>query len=333
MTRRAGGSLAILAAGAVLAIVGAAVLDDYGVSTDEDAQRLRAETYWRHFADGAELRFAQPHNRFYGVAFDLPLLLAEKALGLDDRRHVYLLRHAASHLLFLAGALSCALLARRMTGSTVAALLALALFALQPRIYAHSFFNSKDVTALALFAVCLWLAHRAFRRGGADAFLLCGAGVAVLTNLRLSAGLTLAIAVAAARVLDLAPRLRSGGAPPRPGGGGGFRGRAGRASSTPYRPGCGPAAPPPSSTQWRRSPATRNPAEVLFQGPGPLSRGAAGALLPGVVRGFDAAGPAGPRPCGLGRRAARRAAALRPPARRVLGRPAAGRRARRRPRL
>ena len=210
MTRRAGGSLAILVACAVLAIVGAAVLDDYGVSTDEDVQRLRAETYWRHFADGAELRFKLPHNRFYGVAFDLPLLLAEKALDLDDMRGVHLLRHAASHLLFLAGALSCALLTRRMTGSALAALLALALFVLQPRIYAHSFFNSKDIPALALFAVCLWLAHRAFRRGGAGAFLLCGAGVAVLTNLRLSAGLTLAIAVAAARVLDLA--LASGAA-------------------------------------------------------------------------------------------------------------------------
>ena len=210
MTRRAARSRVLFAACALLAVAGAAVLDDYGVSFDEDTQLRRAETYWRHFADGAELFFTYPHNKFYGVAFDLPLLLAGKALGLDDLRHVYLLRHASGHLLFLAGALCCGLLARRMTGSALAALLAFALFALQPRIYAHAFFNSKDVPALALFAACLWLAHRAFRGGGPGAFLLCGAAAAVLTNLRLSAGLTLAIAVAAARVFDLV--LASGAA-------------------------------------------------------------------------------------------------------------------------
>ena len=207
MTRRIG---ILLAACAVLAAAGAAVLDDYGVSSDERQQRRIAESNWRYIAGEAELRFSPASDRYYGVAFELPLLLAEKALGLDDMRHVHLLRHAASHLLFLAGALCCALLARRMTGSTLAALLALALFALQPRIYAHSFFNSKDIPALALCAICLWLAHRAFRSGGAGAFLLCGAGVAVATNLRLSAGLTLAIAVLAARVLDFA--LASGAA-------------------------------------------------------------------------------------------------------------------------
>ena len=204
MTRRAARLWVLLAAGALLAIVGAAVLDDYGAGTDENPQRRIAEINWRYIADEGEHRFREAHNRFYGAAFELPLLLAEQALGLDDWRHIHLLRHAAIHLLFLIGALCCALLARRMTGSTVAALFALALFVLQPRIYAHSFLNSKDVPALALFAVCLWLAHRAFRRGGAGAFLLCGTGTAVLTNLRIPAGLALAAAVLAARVLDLA---------------------------------------------------------------------------------------------------------------------------------
>ncbi len=193
----------LLAACAVFAAIGAAVLDDYGVSGDERTQRRIADANWRYIADGAELRFPLASDRYYGVAFELPLLLAEKALGLDDLRHVHLLRHAAGHLLFLAGALCCGLLARRMTGSALAALLALALFALQPRIYAHAFFNSKDVPALALFAICLWLAHRALRRGGAGAFLPCGAAAAVLTNLRIPAGLVLVAAVAGLRVLDL----------------------------------------------------------------------------------------------------------------------------------
>ncbi len=194
----------LLAACAVLAAIGAAILDDYGISVDEETQRWIAELNWRHALGEAEPHFDLPADRFYGVAFELPVLLAEKALGLEDWRHIHLLRHAASHLLFLAGALCCGLLARRMTGSAALALFAFVLFVLQPRLYAHSFFNSKDVPALALFAACLWLAHRAFRRGGAGAFLLCGAGAAVLTNLRIPAGLAFLAAVLAARVLDLA---------------------------------------------------------------------------------------------------------------------------------
>ena len=208
MTRRAASLCVLLAACAVLAAIGAAVLDDYGVSADEKGQIDIAEINWRYVAGEGELHFKLPLQRYYGAAFQLPLLLAEKALGIDDTRHIHLLRHAAIHLLFLAGALCCALLARRMTGSALAALLAFALFALQPRIYAHAFFNPKDVPTLALFAICLWLAHRAFRSGGPGAFLLCGAAAAMLTNVRIPAGLVLVAAVLAAQVLD--PVLASG---------------------------------------------------------------------------------------------------------------------------
>ena len=332
MTCRAARLRVLAAACALLAAAGAAVLDDYGVSTDESAQRRIVKSNWRYIADGGEFRIDRAFydvDRFYGMAFELPLLLAEKALGVDDARGVHLLRHAAGYVLFLAGALSCALLARRMTGSTAIALLALALFALQPRIYAHAFFNSKDVPALALFAVCLWLAHRAFRRGGAGAFLLCGAGVAVLANLRLPAGLALAAAVLAARVLDLA--LASGAAARRrvlsaiaafaAAGAGVFY------ATSPWMWVDGPAALIDAVERFSYHP---NKVPVLVSGAGPSSPGPAGALLPGVVRGLDAAGPAGPRPRRVrprgaarprpaGRRLAQHAGAFRPPARRVLG--------------
>ena len=208
MTARAAGRRALLAACAVLAAIGAATLDDYGVAIDEAHQRKIAEINWRYIAGEAEPLFFSPPLRYYGIAFELPLLLAEKVLGLDDWRRIHLLRHAATHLLFLAGALCCGLLARRMTGSAAVALLAFALFALQPRIYAHAFFNSNDAPALALFAICLWLAHRALRSGGPGAFLLCGAAAAMLTNIRIPAGLVLVAAVAGLLVLD--PVLASG---------------------------------------------------------------------------------------------------------------------------
>ena len=109
---RGGVGFVLFAACILLAAIGDAILDDYGVSTDEGKQRSFAQTNWRYISGEDELRFRSPYKKSYGVAFELPLLLAEKALGLDDMRRVLLLRHAAGHVLFLVGALSCALLAR-----------------------------------------------------------------------------------------------------------------------------------------------------------------------------------------------------------------------------
>ena len=86
-------------------------------------------------------------------------------------------------------------------GRRILALGALGLFLLYPRLYAHSFFNSKDVPFLSLFMLALLLLHRAFRRDTGTAFALCGAGIGVLTNTR-PMGILLFGAVLAMRACD-----------------------------------------------------------------------------------------------------------------------------------
>ena len=198
--------MAVAAALGLLVILGAAILDDYGVSLDAVVQRdfghAMLELAW---GDDAALKqrpdFAE--MRHYGAAFEAPLALVERVLGLADSRDVYLMRHLLTHLAFLVGAGAAALLAHRLFGGTWPAFFALAAFALHPRLYAHSFLNSKDAPFAALFMVCLCLAERAFRRGTAGAFALLGAGVGVLVNLRVMGALLFA-AVVGLRALDVA---------------------------------------------------------------------------------------------------------------------------------
>ena len=186
---------------AVFAAVGMAVLDDYGVSADEFRQRdLAAGAVDYVFGDGA--RPTGDHDRYYGVSFEAPLLLAERLLDLTDRHAVLLLRHLLTHLFFLTGGLFCWLLALRLCGDRRLALFALLLYLLHPRLYAHSFFNSKDIPFLAMFMIALWLVERAFRRDTAAAFALCGAAVGVLVDLRVM-GVALFAAVPGLRALDL----------------------------------------------------------------------------------------------------------------------------------
>ena len=170
----------------LFAAIGVAVLDDYGISWDELVQRRIAEQNVAYIMGDHD---ALPgglllSDSYYGIAFELPLLLTERLLGLDDSRDIYLSRHLLTHLFFIAGGFCCGLLAWRMSHNRGLALLVMLLFLLHPRLYAHSFFNSKDIPFLVMFIIALYLAHRAFRRDTAGAFVLLGIVVGLAVNMR-----------------------------------------------------------------------------------------------------------------------------------------------------
>ena len=188
----------------LFAAAGVAVLDDYGITSDEPAQRRIAEqnaAYIRGDRNALPGGLRLPADSYYGIAFELPLLLAERLLGLDDSRDIYLTRHLLTHLFFIAGGFCCGLLAWRMFNNRWLALLAMLLFLLHPRLYAHSFFNSKDLPFAALFVIALYLTHRAFRRDTLGAFVLLGVVVGLAANMRPFA-LLLPAAALAMRGLD-----------------------------------------------------------------------------------------------------------------------------------
>ncbi len=190
--------LALIAC-ALFLLAGLAIVDDYGVSLDTGGQRLVAINTLNYVLHG-ESTLLRTHDRFYGAAFELPLLLlTERILGLEDPRHVYLARHVLTHLFFLIGGFCCYLLARRLAGDRLAALLVMALFLLSPRLYAHSFFNSKDAVFASAFVMALLFASRAFDRDSVGAYRWCGAAVGLLVNLRIM-GVVLFAAVLVFRV-------------------------------------------------------------------------------------------------------------------------------------
>ena len=191
----------------LFAAAGVAVLDDYGVGPDELAMRRNAVANVDYIT-GRTDSLTGP-DRFYGVVFQLPLLLAERVPGLRDYRDILLTRHLLVHLFFVAGGFFCGLLAWRMFNDRRLALLAQLFFLLHPRLYANSFFNGKDIPFLVMFMVALYLTHRAFRRDTAGAFALLGAAVGLAVNLR-PAALLLVPPVLVLRGLDLRQAVGGG---------------------------------------------------------------------------------------------------------------------------
>ena len=187
---------------AVLVLVGIWVSDDYGISTDTGFQRRNAVETFEYLLGRSNSISLDINNRFHGVSYELWLLLVERAFGLDDTRDVHLMRNIITHLFFLMSGFFCYLLAYRLFGNRLLAVLAMLMFLLHPRIYAHSFFNSKDIPFLSMFMVCLYLTYCAFRNGNLRRFLILGVATGILVNLRIM-GLTLFFCVVAMCVLDL----------------------------------------------------------------------------------------------------------------------------------
>ncbi len=194
------GALLLLA---LFLAVGLAVLDDYGLNADEVEQREIAVANLSYLTGEEGGSLPSGHNKFYGITFELPFALVDRALGLEDTRSSWLIHHLGVHLFFLTGGFFAYLLARRLMANRLLALFAMLLYLLHPVLYGHSFYNSKDIPFSTMFIITLFLMHRAFRRETLLVFVLLGAAAGALVNLRIM-GFILIAAVPALRALDFA---------------------------------------------------------------------------------------------------------------------------------
>ena len=160
------------------------VFDDYGVSVDDPIQRTTGLINYDYiFLNDTFL--LEWKDRDYGVAFELPLVIIEKLTTFTDLRDVYLLRHLFTHLFFLLGAYCCFLLIDFLYKNKWLATIGFFLIVLHPRLYAHSFFNTKDIPFMAMFLICFYWTALAFDKKTFRSFILLGFGIGLLINLRI----------------------------------------------------------------------------------------------------------------------------------------------------
>jgi hypothetical protein len=183
----------------LLLIIGVLAFGDYGISWDEPFQRDYGQAVYDYIAHGDTWMLEGP-NRYYGPAYEMMLLGIERGLGLEDSRDVYLMRHLVGFLLFFAASVFFFKLAGRLFGDWRIALLGSVLFVTSPRIFAHAFFNPKDLPLMAFFTIggftlVDFLDHRTVSRALVHA-LVCAVVIDIRIVGAMLAGLTLVFALA-----------------------------------------------------------------------------------------------------------------------------------------
>jgi hypothetical protein len=148
----------LIAAGLLIAgmlTAGIGLHKDYGLSWDEPVQREYGRKVYEYVAHGDPSLLADRH-RVYGPAFEILLYSLERGLGLEDYRDIYFMRHLVNFLMYALGVFFFFLLASRMLLSWKLGLLGALMLLLSPRIFAHGFYNSKDIPFMAMFIVCIY---------------------------------------------------------------------------------------------------------------------------------------------------------------------------------
>ena len=146
----------------LLFLIGIIVFKDYGISIDEDNTRINGFISLKYvfeiFAPNKVYLIDQhiqtPSFSIWdehgaGVVFDLPLALIELIFKISDNRDIYLLRHFINFSIFYIAVCFFYFLIKKRFNSNFLAIFASSFLFFTPRIFAQSFYNSKDIFFLS----------------------------------------------------------------------------------------------------------------------------------------------------------------------------------------
>ncbi len=159
-------------------ILGISLISDYGISWDESAQRMHGfvngnyilkiflgeDLYNKIFSDIINTKFAHIEKnppeltshkgRAYGVFYQLPLAFFETVLKIDTDKNIYQFRHFVNFSIFIISSIYFyKYLKLIFKNNSVLCFLGVIFLITNPRIFAQSFYNPKDIIFLSLFII------------------------------------------------------------------------------------------------------------------------------------------------------------------------------------
>jgi len=172
----------------VFLLLGIVIHRDYGVSWDEKVQREQGGLVpYEYVMDVWEQKRILPYPTHYpyGPVFSLSAVAVEKLMGLEDVREIYFLRHLLGFLLFFVSTLCFYALCKRIFDDWRFGILGALFLIASPRIFAHAFFNPKDLPLMSLCIIGMFTLIRFLDQPTAVRAVAHGIACALVVDMRI----------------------------------------------------------------------------------------------------------------------------------------------------
>ena len=136
--------------------LGLNIYRDYGIAYDEDIQRSIGLSNFDYIANKLVNVSSEIIFPYYGVGYELPLILFEKLFKFNNIEDIFLFRHKIIFLTTIIGNIFYFFLLKKIFKSSYYALLGSLLLIISPRLFAESFYNSKDIIFMHSFIISVF---------------------------------------------------------------------------------------------------------------------------------------------------------------------------------
>ena len=164
--------------------IGLLTFTHYGISWDEQRSRLNGLLTYDYVFKRSPALFSDP-DRDYGTALELPLVVGEKLLQLSAPQDVFFFRHLTTFLIFFTAVIVFYHLSLIVTRHSLGGLIGSLFLVLSPRIYADSFYNSKDIGLLCGVIFSLYTSIKFLNRPSTKTAIIHGLASAFAIDIRL----------------------------------------------------------------------------------------------------------------------------------------------------
>ena len=177
-------------------LIGSLIFDDYLITPDEELHRINGLISLKYILDLFSLSsnnlidlqnipdLYTDWRKTYGVLFDLPLSSFQFFFDISNQE-IFLLRHFLVFFIFFIANIYLYCLLKKRFKNEKFAFIGVLILASTPRIFAHSFFNSKDILFLSLMVISIFYCIKLLSSFNFKTLILSCMFCAFATNVRI----------------------------------------------------------------------------------------------------------------------------------------------------
>jgi len=181
----------------LLLLISLFIFKDYGISIDEESTRYHGLVSFNYILEILNKIFgfkvftnpgypALENYEFkeYGVIFELFAVVLEKIFFIDTHNNIFHFRHLLTNIFFIVGIIFFTKLIFENFNNIYLSLWSGLILYTSPRIFAHSFYNSKDIIFLTFFIISIYYTFEFLKKKKDKHLLLSCLALSFLTATR-----------------------------------------------------------------------------------------------------------------------------------------------------